>query len=85
LKSHAPALQTAVAPETLVRQGEHIAPHVATSLSLTHLPLQSCVPDAHSQRPWEQLAPLGHFIAHWPQFATSDFVSTHALSHAVSL
>jgi hypothetical protein len=51
MKSHVPLSQTGVAPETLVRHGEHIVPHVATSSSLTHLPLQSCVPAAHSQRP----------------------------------
>jgi hypothetical protein len=58
-------------------------PHVATSVLLTHFPLQSCVPEPHSHRPWLQLAPLGHFIPQLPQFATSALVSTHALPQAV--
>lgn len=84
IESHWPFEQIAIAFATVERQGEHSLPHVATSVSLTQFPSQSCVPAPHSQRPWLQLAPLGHFVPQPPQFATSVFVSTHALPHAMN-
>lgn len=83
LKPHVPPSHVAAAFATAVRHGVHMLPHVATSVLLTQRPPQSWVPAPHSQRPWLQLAPLGHFIPQPPQFATSARVSTQALPHAV--
>jgi len=77
---HMPCWQKGVAPEHDV---VHIPQCIGSAARFTHAPLHSVDSAGHAHCPAAHTSPVGHAIAHAPQFFASLVVSTHAVPHCL--